>query len=129
MFTETLRKYPVLPFLDRMCDSDYKLPSASGRGTVILPKGTGVYLPVFALHHDSQYFPDPDKFDPERFTQENKQNRPNYTYLPFGEGPRICIGKNKCIFMIGSESMELMDTEDIILILFDFLMIKIFPLP
>jgi cytochrome P450 family 6 len=96
MFTETLRKYPVVTFLDRMCSSDYTLPSASGNGTVILPKGTGVYIPILALHHDPQYFPDPDKFDPERFTEENKQNRPNYTYLPFGEGPRMCIGKNKC---------------------------------
>ncbi|PNF21097.1 Cytochrome P450 6j1 [Cryptotermes secundus] len=90
--SETLRKYPVLPFLDRMCGSDYTLPSTSGNGTVLLPKGTGVFIPVFALHYDPQYYPDPDKFDPERFTEENKQNRPNYTYLPFGEGPRICIG-------------------------------------
>jgi cytochrome P450 family 6 len=97
MFTETLRKYPVVPFLDRMCVSDYTLPSASGNGTVTLPKGTGVYIPIFALHYDKQYYPDPDKFDPERFTEENKQNRPSYTYLPFGEGPRICIGENKCI--------------------------------
>jgi cytochrome P450 family 6 len=93
-----MRMYPVVPFLDRMCDSDYTLPSASGSGTVILPKGTGVYIPVFALHHDPQYFPDPDKFDPERFTEENKKNLPNYTYLPFGEGPRICLGKNKYIY-------------------------------
>lgn len=90
--SETLRKYPVVPFLDRMCSSDYTLPSVSGNGTVILPKGTGIYIPVFALHHDQQYYPDPDKFDPERFTEENKQNRPNYVYLPFGEGPRMCIG-------------------------------------
>jgi cytochrome P450 family 6 len=95
-----------------MCDSDYTLPSASGNGTVILPKGAAVYIPVFALHYDPQYYPDTDKFDPERFTEENKQNRPNYTYLPFGDGPRICIGKNKCIFGIGSQSMELMDIED-----------------
>jgi cytochrome P450 family 6 len=95
MFTETLRKYPILPFLDRFCSRDYPLRSPSGCGTVIIPKGTGVYIPVLALHHDPQYFPDPDKFDPERFTEENKHNRPNCVYLPFGEGPRTCIGKNK----------------------------------
>jgi cytochrome P450 family 6 len=107
MFTEILRRYPVLPFLDRMCSSDYTLPSASENRTVILPKGTGVFIPIYALHNDPQYYPDPEKFDPERFTEENKQNRPNYTYLPFGEGPRICIGKKKCIFRIGFESKDL----------------------
>jgi cytochrome P450 family 6 len=95
MFTETLRKYPILPFVDRFSSRDYPLPSPSGDGIVILPKGTGAYIPVLALHHDPQYFPDPVKFDPERFTETNKQKRPNYIYLPFGEGPRICIGKNK----------------------------------
>jgi cytochrome P450 family 6 len=93
MFIETLRKYPVLPFVDRFCSSDYPLPSPSGNGTVMLPKGTAVYIPIFALHYDPQYYSEPGKFDPERFNEEDKQNRPNYAYLPFGEGPRVCIGK------------------------------------
>jgi hypothetical protein len=80
-----------------MCDSDYPLPSPSGNGTIILPKGTGVYIPVFALHHDPKYYPNPEKFDPERFSEENKQNRPNYTYLAFGEGPRMCMGKKNSL--------------------------------
>jgi hypothetical protein len=63
----------------------------------MLPKGTAVYIPVFALHYDSQYYPDPDKFDPERFNEENNQTRPNYPHLPFGEGPRMCTGKYKHI--------------------------------
>lgn len=45
------------------------------------------------LHHDPEYYPNPEKFDPERFSEENKSKRPAYTYLPFGDGPRICIGK------------------------------------
>jgi cytochrome P450 family 6 len=93
MFTETLRKYPTLPFLDRMCNSDYELPSPTGNGTVTLLAGTGVYIPVLGLHHDPTYYPEPDKFDPDHFTEENKHSRPNYTYIPFGEGPRMCIGK------------------------------------
>ena len=95
VFTETLRKYPVLPFLDRMCFNDYRLPSPAGNGTITLPAGTGVYIPVLALHHDPTYFPEPQKFDPDRFTEENKHSRPNYAYMPFGEGPRMCIGKDR----------------------------------
>jgi len=95
MFTETLRKYPLIPFLDRMCCTDYKLPAPTGNGTITLPAGTGTYIPILGLHHDPKYFPEPEKFDPDRFTEENKRSRPNYTYIPFGEGPRICIGKDR----------------------------------
>jgi hypothetical protein len=95
MVTETLRKYLALPLLDHKCCSDYELPAPNGNGTITLPAGTGVFIPVLALHHDSMYFPEPEKFDPDRFTEENKHSRPNYTYLSFGEGPRMCIGKDR----------------------------------
>jgi cytochrome P450 family 6 len=93
LFTETLRKYPTVPFLDRLSCSDYELPAANGNGTVTLPAGTSVYISVLALHHDPTSFPEPEKFDPDRFTEENKRSRPNYKYIPSGEGPRMCIGK------------------------------------
>jgi hypothetical protein len=93
VFTETLRKYPILPFLDRTCFSDYELPSPSGKGTITLPAGTGVFVSVLGIQHDPQYFPEPEIFDPERFTEENKWSRPKYSYIPFGEGQRMCIGK------------------------------------
>jgi cytochrome P450 family 6 len=95
MFTETLRKYPTIPFLERKCHSEYQLPAPTGKKTVTLPAGTGVYIPVLALHYDPTYYPEPQKFDPDRFTEENKHIRPNCTYLPFGEGPRMCIGKDR----------------------------------
>jgi hypothetical protein len=95
VFTETLRKYQVLPFLDRVCSSDYKLPAPTGNGTITLPAGTCVYIPILSIHHDPMYLRKPDKFDREHFTEENKRSRPNFTYIPFGDGPRMCIGKDR----------------------------------
>jgi cytochrome P450 family 6 len=70
-------------------------PSGEDNQFVTLRKGTPVYIPVMGIHHDPQYYPQPERFDPERFTEENKNGRPHFTYLPFGEGPRNCIGENK----------------------------------
>ncbi|PSN57639.1 Cytochrome P450 6k1 [Blattella germanica] len=85
---ETLRMYPSLPNLIRVCTKPYKIPGTN----VVLEKGTPVIIPIYAIHRDPLYFSDPDRFDPERFTEYNKEKRPQYTYMPFGEGPRICIG-------------------------------------
>jgi len=52
-----------------------------------------VLIPTYSLHHDPAYYPNPELFDPLRFTEDNKASRPNGTFLPFGDGPRICIGK------------------------------------
>jgi hypothetical protein len=87
--------YPILPFLERRCCSNYELPAPTGTGTIKLPVGTGVYVPVLGIHFDPTYFPEPEKFDPDRFTEENKSSRPNFAYLAFGEGPRMCLGKDR----------------------------------
>jgi len=84
MFTETLRKYPILPFLERKCCSGYELPNPTGTGTIKLPAGTGVYIPVLGIHLDPTYFPEPENFDPDRFTEEKKSSRPKFTCIPFG---------------------------------------------
>nr|ATU82874.1 secreted Cytochrome-like protein [Pristhesancus plagipennis] len=85
---ETMRKYPTLPFLNRLCTKDYQIPETN----LVIDKGTRIIVPVYALHHDPKFYPDPDKFIPERFAPENKSSIPSCAYLPFGEGPRICIG-------------------------------------
>ncbi|KAJ8944235.1 hypothetical protein NQ314_009512 [Rhamnusium bicolor] len=88
-FSETLRKYPAVPLITRECVEDYKVPGED----VIIEKGTRVFLPIVGIHYDEEYYKNPEVFDPERFNEENKQHLPHYAHLPFGEGPRICIGK------------------------------------
>ena len=58
-----------------------------------MKKGEFVWIPIYALHHDPKYYPDPSRFDPERFSDDNKASIDPVTYLPFGIGPRNCIGK------------------------------------
>jgi len=81
--------YPPGPILFRKVTQTYKM-SDSG---LILEKDLKVYIPIHAIHHDAEIYPDPETFDPERFSDQVKQSRHNYAYLPFGEGPRNCIGK------------------------------------
>ncbi|XP_014488279.1 PREDICTED: cytochrome P450 9e2-like [Dinoponera quadriceps] len=93
VMSETLRKYPPVIFLDRLCTKRCELPPAKpGCKSLIVEPNNMIWVPVYALHHDPKYFPNPSKFDPERFSDENKDNFLPYTYVPFGVGPRKCIG-------------------------------------
>lgn len=85
--SETLRLYPILPFLMRRCNEPYQIDE-----NYTIEKGTRVIIPVLGLHRDPRYYENPREFNPERFTKEAKLERDHYTYLPFGEGPRSCIG-------------------------------------
>ncbi|XP_043596191.1 cytochrome P450 6k1-like isoform X2 [Bombus pyrosoma] len=88
VISETLRKYPSVPNLNRVTLADYKVPNAN----LVIEKGTPIFISIMALHYDSRYFPNPEKYDPLRFTEEAKSTRPSLAYLPFGAGPRICLG-------------------------------------
>lgn len=55
-------------------------------------KGTQCFIPVLAIHRDQKYHPNPEKFDPERFNDANRHNIKPFTYMPFGMGPRSCVG-------------------------------------
>nr|AJF11711.1 cytochrome P450 monooxygenase 6b [Rhyzopertha dominica] len=85
---ETLRKYPPLSIMFRICTKDYQIPDSN----VVINKGERVAISSLGLHRDPEYFPEPEKFDPERFNPENKSKIHPFSYIPFGEGPRICIG-------------------------------------
>lgn len=86
---ELLRKWPV-PFTDRVCVKDCEIDFDDVK--VKFGKGSTLWLPIFALHHDPKYFPNPDEFNPERFSDENKHEIVSGSYIPFGIGPRNCIG-------------------------------------
>lgn len=62
--------------------------------TVTVAAGTMVSVPVWSLHHDPRYWTDPETFHPDRFLPENKDKILSGTYLPFGLGPRNCIGES-----------------------------------
>nr|AZR39451.1 cytochrome P450 [Agasicles hygrophila] len=95
---EVLRKYPPVSMMDRRCLNDYKIPGSSH----IIKGGTTLFIPSLAVHRDPQYWLNPEKFDPERFTEENMRDIVPGTYFPFGDGPRVCIGEK-----IGQISVKL----------------------
>lgn len=86
--SETLRKYPPLGVIPRVCTKDYTIPGTD----IVIEKDTFTHIPTLGLHMDPEYFPNPEQFDPERFNKENKENIKDFTYIPFGEGPRMCLG-------------------------------------
>uniref|UniRef100_H0VMP1 unspecific monooxygenase n=1 Tax=Cavia porcellus TaxID=10141 RepID=H0VMP1_CAVPO len=88
---ETLRLYPVANRIERMSKKGFEINGMS------FPKGTLVMIPSFALHRDSKYWPEPDEFHPERFSKKNKENIDPYIYMPFGNGPRNCIGRRMAL--------------------------------
>jgi cytochrome P450 family 6 len=85
---ETLRKFPPIPKFSRYSATNYKIEDTD----LVIPEGTMIEINAISLHHDPEYFPDPEKFDPERFNEENIKNIQPYTFLPFGGGPRQCLG-------------------------------------
>nr|AGJ51944.1 cytochrome P450 CYP6BQ21 [Dastarcus helophoroides] len=88
VINETLRKYPPVPVLTRACTKDYQIPGTSAT----IEKDTLCFISTMGIQHDPEYYPDPAKSPPDRFSEENKDSIPQYAWLPFGEGPRICIG-------------------------------------
>ncbi|XP_050439910.1 probable cytochrome P450 6a14 [Adelges cooleyi] len=89
VLAETLRMYPPLTLLIRETSKSYQVPGED----LVIEKGTKIAIPAYSLHMDPMYYTDPVTFNPERFTPEEKAKRPSGVYMPFGEGPRLCLGK------------------------------------
>ncbi|TDG50560.1 hypothetical protein AWZ03_003149 [Drosophila navojoa] len=89
VIAETLRKYPTLPHLSRISKKYY---AAKGNRHFYIEPGQMVYIPVYGIHHDPVLYPEPHRFIPERFLADQMAQRPTASWLPFGDGPRNCIG-------------------------------------
>ncbi|KAG8176915.1 hypothetical protein JTE90_018698 [Oedothorax gibbosus] len=88
VISETLRIFPPAVRTERLADADYKL----GDTGITVPKDMVITIPVYAMHHDPKFYPNPEIFEPDRFTLEERAKRDQYAYLPFGAGPRNCVG-------------------------------------
>ncbi|KAH0807216.1 hypothetical protein GEV33_015575 [Tenebrio molitor] len=122
---ESLRLYPSVHFISRTLGADLKTHSG-----YFLPKGTPVVIHIYDVHHDPEIYPDPEKFDPDRFLPENCQNRHPFAYLPFSAGPRNCIGQKFAMLelkaalcaVLGSFVLEPIDTPETVVVVVDIVL-------
>ena len=91
---EGLRLYPPFWMIDRMAVADDCV------GDIDIPRGSTVIVYVYGAHHAPRYWESPESFDPERFIKGNEKLRTPFTYLPFGGGPRVCIGNHYAMLQI-----------------------------
>lgn len=85
---EAMRLYPPAYLVTRDANEDIQI------GGYDIPRGLPVGVNIYGMHHDARFFPDPERFDPERFSAENEKHIQKYAYVPFGAGPRVCIGNS-----------------------------------
>jgi len=83
---EALRLYPPAPIMARDVKEALQL------GGVDVPTGSQILIPIYAIHRHTKLWADPDRFDPDRFMPDEEATRPRMQYMPFGGGPRVCIG-------------------------------------
>ncbi|XP_037953932.1 probable cytochrome P450 6a18 [Teleopsis dalmanni] len=89
VISETLRHYTIVPFLQRQAENEYIVPD---NPKFIIEKGGLVIIPSSSFHHDPELYPEPNKFNPDRFSPDMVSERDSINWLAFGEGPRNCIG-------------------------------------
>uniref|UniRef100_A0A3Q3X5B8 Cytochrome P450 3A n=1 Tax=Mola mola TaxID=94237 RepID=A0A3Q3X5B8_MOLML len=94
--------YPIANRLDRIAKSSVEING------VTIPKGTSITVPVYVLQRDPTLWPEPEAFKPERFSKDNKDNIDPYAFLPFGAGPRNCIGMRFALLMMKLAMVEIL---------------------
>ncbi|KAK4874004.1 hypothetical protein RN001_013364 [Aquatica leii] len=115
LISETLRKWPPCFQNDRVCVKDYLVePVNPWENKLLIKKGMIVLFPVVGIHHDPQYFPNPEEFNPDRFSDENKHNIKPISYFPFGVGPRNCIASRFALMEVKVLIFYLLSKFDIV---------------
>ncbi|XP_043511450.1 cytochrome P450 9e2-like isoform X2 [Frieseomelitta varia] len=90
---ESLRMYPSAIATDRVCVKPFELPPlVPGAKPYVVQQNDGISIPIYGIQHDSQYYPEPKKFNPDRFYDDPKQMSNSLSFLSFGLGPRMCMG-------------------------------------
>lgn len=108
VINESARLYTVLGTMSKVCTEKFELVGRDGLSCTLEP-GNIVSISVQGLHYDSKYWSDPQIFDPERFAEENKNDRHRFVHLPFGEGPRMCPGRILGIMMLKLAFVKLLN--------------------
>lgn len=100
MFAIALRLHPVVPINQRWANADTILPRGGGPNQtlpLLIPRGTNAYINIYAMHRrEDMWGDDAEEFKPERW--ENNPRRGGWAYVPFGGGPRVCIGRGSFLF-------------------------------
>ena len=117
--------YPSVYFISRILGEDLRLTNG-----YLLPKSTNVFIHIYDVHRNPDVYPDPERFDPDRFLSENCQNRHPYAYLPFSAGPRNCIGQKFAILelkaalcaILSNFVLEPIDTQESIKLVADIVL-------
>ncbi|XP_051168141.1 probable cytochrome P450 6a13 [Leptopilina boulardi] len=105
VFQETLRKYPVVTVLMRKATEKYTFSGSN----VTIPKGQKVWIPAYAIQRDPNNYPDPETFNPQRFSEEEEVSRHPMSFLPFGDGPRNCIGARFAVYQTKVGLMKILN--------------------
>lgn len=93
VLNESMRIYPpAWSLMVRQAKADLQL------GETTIPSGSVLLIPMWTVHRDARFFPDPMRFDPERFDGDWKKRAPAYAYFPFGGGPHVCLGSHLAMF-------------------------------
>lgn len=116
-FLESLRKWPITIATDRLCVKPYTIePTQPGEKPIHIKEGDLMSIPIMSMQRDPRFYPNPDRFDPERFSEENKPSVNPYTYLTFGIGPRSCIGNRFALLEMKTIIFYVLSRFDIVVV-------------
>lgn len=109
LILESLRLNPVAGFASKVCTENIELTDYKEH-KFLVEKGMPIFIPTYSIHHDEEHYPNPEKFDPERFSTENgglKAFKDKGVFLAFGDGPRSCLGMRYGVLQVKLAVVEM----------------------